>query len=305
MRCFVTGATGFVGSHLTRRLVDSGAQVAILVRDPVNPRRIADLKAHVTMIQGDLSSIRRCAEAVKEFEPDTVFHLGWSGANSYQHQNKAEQVFQNVDGSLELVRIAAQAGCRKLVGLGSVIEYGNLDRELREDVPAIPENLYGAAKYGVGLLSAGLCKSYGLGFAWLRLSWGYGPDDDAARMVPHVIQMLLERKRPALTPGEQLWDYLYIDDAVEAILAVANTSNADGVFNLGHGEPRKIRDVVEIIRDAIDPALPIGLGDIPYRENQPMLLKVNIDRLIAATGWRPKVTLEAGLKRAVESYRRA
>ncbi|MGD0207893.1 MAG: NAD(P)-dependent oxidoreductase [Verrucomicrobiota bacterium] len=302
MRYFITGATGFVGSHLTHKLLASGAQVAILVRNPEGARRIRDLLDRVTVIRGELSSIRACADALKSFRPDVVFHLGWSGANSYQHQQNIDQVYLNVDGSLKLVRLTAEAGCKKFIGMGSVIEYGRFDRELHEDLPVKPDNLYGASKFGVGLLSEFLCKSLGMTFAWFRLSWGYGPDDDAARMIPYVIQSLLQRKKPSLTPGKQLWDYLYIDDIVDALRLVANLQRVGGTFNLGCGEPRRIREIVEFVRDQIDPSLQIGFGDIPYREGQAMSLQVNNRRLRDATGWSPKVPLEVGLRKTVQWY---
>ena len=300
MRCFITGATGFIGSHLTRKLLNSGAQVAVLIRNPSQVRRIPDALDRVTVIQGELNLIRHCANELKNFRPEVVFHLGWSGANSYRHLKSENQVYLNVDGSLELVRLAAAAGCRKFIGLGSVIEYGCCNDELHEDRPAKPDNLYGVSKFTVGLLSEMLCRSYGMGFAWMRLTWGYGPDDDAARMIPYLIQTLLQGKRPALTLGEQLWDYIYIDDLIEAICSVAAKPGVDGLFNLGCGESRRIREIVEIVRNLIDPALEVGFGEIPYREGQAMSLQIDNSRLRKATGWYPKVPFEFGLRKTVE-----
>jgi nucleoside-diphosphate-sugar epimerase len=186
--------------------------------------------------------------------------------------------------------------------MGSVIEYGRFGAELHEDMPAKPDNLYGASKFTVGLLSEILCRSYGMAFAWMRLSWGYGPGDDPARMIPYLIQTLLQRQRPALTTGDQLWDYLYIDDLVEALCSVAETPGADGVFNLGRGESRRIREIVEMTRDLIDPSLGIGFGEVPYREGRAISLLLDNRRLREATGWCPKVPLEVGLRKTVEWY---
>jgi UDP-glucose 4-epimerase len=303
MRALVTGATGFVGSHLVRRLLAGGCQVAVLVRNPGRMRRIGDVRGQLAIIPGELGSIARVSQRLASFAPDMVFHLGWSGANSHAFQRSPAQVYENVPGSLELVRAAAHAGCRKFIGLGSVLEYGDCGGTITESLDAKPANLYGAAKYSVGLLSEALCRPLGLDFAWLRVTWGYGPADDPARMIPGVITSLLHGDRPALTPGEQYWDYLYVDDLVEAIYRVATTERARGFLNVGSGEAVQVRAIAQLIRDEIDPRLPLGLGDIPYRDGQMMRLDVSIDRLKGAIDWAPRVSIEEGIRRTVQWHR--
>jgi nucleoside-diphosphate-sugar epimerase len=114
---------------------------------------------------------------------------------------------------------------------------------------------------------------------------------------------LLAGERPALTPGEQIWDYLYVEDAAEAIYLAALMPDAEGVFNLGSGEGWRVREIIEHLRDLIDPSLPLGFGEVPYPPDQMMRLVTSIDRLKAATGWRPRVGLDKGLRRTIEWYR--
>jgi nucleoside-diphosphate-sugar epimerase len=140
-------------------------------------------------------------------------------------------------------------------------------------------------------------------FAWLRLFSAYGPMDDSGWMIPSLIQQLLRRERPLLTAGTQLWDYLYVADAARAIAQVALTPQASGMFNLGSGRPETIRSVAERIRDAIDPKLPLGLGEVPFRPDQVMHLEADIGRLRATTGWSPEIDLNEGLRRTIAWFR--
>jgi nucleoside-diphosphate-sugar epimerase len=122
-------------------------------------------------------------------------------------------------------------------------------------------------------------------------------------MIPSVTTSLLAGKRPSLTPGEQVWDFLYVEDAVRALVALAESNSASGVFNLGSGAPLTIRNVVTQIRDAIDPALDLGFGDLPYPPGQVMHLEADISRLRAATRWTPEISLPEGIRRTVEWHK--
>jgi UDP-glucose 4-epimerase len=122
-------------------------------------------------------------------------------------------------------------------------------------------------------------------------------------MIPTLIQSLLQRQRPALTPGTQLWDYLYVEDVARAIARVALDPAATGIFNLGSGSPQTVRSIAEQVRDAIDPHLPLGFGDVPFRPDQVMHLQADTRRLSQTTGWTPQVQLGEGLQRTIEWFR--
>lgn len=303
MRVIVTGSTGFVGSHLVRRLRKAGFDVAVLLRAESNTRRLDDVLSGLHVISGDLRSITAVTDQIQRFGPDVVFHLAWHGASSSRYQDDPDQVFANLGGSFELVRAAADVGCQCWIGMGSVLECGTYQIPHPEDVKVAPTSLYGAAKYSTGLIAEHLCRIYGVRSVWFRLFWAYGPDDEPARMIPYLVLTLFKKQRPALTPGAQRWDYVYIDDVVEALFQVAVNPSARGTFNLGSGDASTIREVATQIRDLIDPSIPLGFGDLPYRPDQIMHLQADISRLCKAIDWSPRVALPDGLMRTVEWYR--
>jgi len=301
MRCLVTGATGLIGSHLVRLLLENDAEVAVLMRSTSDPWRIKDVLHSLHAITGDLSTIEEAEAAIRKFSPEVVFHLGWYGVGS-RYRNDPAQVTQNLYGSLKLLQLAHEAGCQRWVCLGSQAEYGPYDGVLTEDLPTRPVTLYGVVKLCVGLLSQKLCESYGMGFTWLRLLAVYGPMDDQEHLIPCVIVTLLRGQKPSLTAGEQRWDYLYVEDAARAIWQAATNPATQGIFNLGSGEAYTVRSIVERIRDMIDPGLPLGFGEVPYRPDQIMHLQADISRL-QTTGWLPQVRIDEGLRRTVAWFR--
>ena len=304
MRPLLTGASGFIGSYVLRRLLDPRAcDVALLLRPGSDLGRIRDLVPRATVIEGDLNEPQASADAIRRFAPDTLIHSAWYGVAGV-HRNETDQIRRNLDGTASLVQLAAQAGCKVCVALGSQAEYGPQNRILDERAATEPTTTYGVSKLCACLLSRHLARQAGMRWAWVRVFSTYGPGDHPGCMIPQLIRALRLGQRPALTPGQQRWDFLYVDDAAEAICRVAECDSAEGIFNLGSGRVETIRRVAEMIRDRIDPALPLGFGEVPYRPDQVMHLQADISRLKAATGWEPETGLAEGLARTVECSQR-
>jgi UDP-glucose 4-epimerase len=302
MKALVTGATGFLGSALTRKLLDEGHEVAVVRRPTSDARRIADLLSRVVEIRGDLTSPAEIEPAILDFAPDTIFHLAWHGVGN-RLRNDISQVNTNLTANLALLRMTLKTPCRTWVGLGSQAEYGPHDRPLDETTPVGPVTLYGTVKLCTWLLTKQLLAQANIRTAWLRLFSIYGPGDNPDFMIPTLVRKLLAGERPSLTPGDQLWDYLYVIDAAEAVYRVAACEAAEGVFNLGSGSVRTIRSIVEAIRDRIDRSLPLGFGEVPYRADHPMLFQADVKRVRDVTGWQPRTSIEEGLRQTIEWHR--
>jgi nucleoside-diphosphate-sugar epimerase len=254
------------------------------------------------VVYGCLEELGGVAAELRESAPDAVFHLGWSGVTA-DLRNRPDALIDNVTGSLQLFRIAQASACTCWVGIGSQAEYGNQTEPLSEEMEPRPDTLYGVAKLHLGRMLASLCAEQGIRFVWIRLLATYGPKDSPRHLIPSVIESLLTGAKPALTRGEQSWDYLYVEDAAEAIYSAARSTAAEGVYNLGSGRPETVRNIVMCLRDLIDPRLQLGFGDIPLAPSTPRSLSAKITKLQSATGWSPKTELERGLRMTLEWHK--
>lgn len=302
MRCLVTGASGHVGAALTRFLVGRGDDVTILVRPPSDLWRLTGLLDQVRVRRAEFTDPRAIGTALADARPEVVFHLGWSGVTRAQ-RDAPEQITVNVPGTLALFQHARAAGCTTWVAVGSQAEYGPVDGVLTEDTCTRPSSTYGLAKLCTGQLVTGLAATVGARCAWVRLLATYGPADDEQHLIPSTLRCLLRGERPALTAGTQRWDYLYVDDAAAALRALAVTPDAGGVFVLASGVSHPVREVVERLRDLVDPGLAIGFGDVPSDPGAPQHLEGDASRLRRITGWRATTSLEDGLRRTIRWYR--
>jgi len=296
----VTGASGFVGSCVVRQLIAADRRVAVLLRKESDRRRLGERLDGVTIIDGDLADIGRSRSAIAAFAPDGVLAIGWQGVKNYDRNDPGQ--CDNVAWIVALCRLAAEIGCRHFIGLGSQAEYGPCAGAIDETTPTHPTTLYGAAKLAAALLLERIAAVTEMRFAWLRLFSSYGPDDDPSWLIPFIVLKLLKGEKPALTEGAQIWDYIHVADVAQAIIKTAD-SDATGIFNLGSGQAYSLRRIIEQVRDHIDPALPLGFGEIPYRPDQVMHLEANIARLKAATGWAPQISLADGLAETIDWYR--
>ncbi|MBO4904678.1 MAG: NAD(P)-dependent oxidoreductase [Lachnospiraceae bacterium] len=300
----ITGATGTIGMALINKCIEQGIEVIALV----NPesRRLARIPDSplVKVIKCGLDDFASADATLLGVRPDmdALFHLAWGGTFGDARNNKDLQD-QNAAYASDAVRLAHRLGCKVFVGAGSQAECGRVSGKLSADTPCDPENEYGRAKLAASKDTRDLCRELGMRHIWPRILSIYGPYDGERTMVISVIRTLLQGGRPALTKGEQMWDYLYSEDAATALLLLAEKGTDGRVYPIGSGTARPLREYIEIIRDEIDPKLPLGFGEIPYSPKQVMHLCADITELTKDTGFNPQVSFEEGAGKTIAYVR--
>ncbi len=292
----LTGATGFIGAAVLAELNRRNLRPLVLLRPESDRRRLLSLAAENTFVFSKLDE-PGLAERLREQQPDIFIHCAWRGVGGPE-RNADFQLAENVPFTLATVELAATAGCRQWIGLGSQAEYGNANRRLDEAAPTNPTTLYGQAKLAAGNEALARCAGKNLAGAWLRVFSTYGPGDHPHWMIPHVIREFLQGVAPRVTKCEQQWDYLFVADAARAIVSVAD-GKISGAFNLGSGAAWPLKKIIETIRAELKTPVSPAYGAVPYRPDQVMHLEADITKLCAATGWRPEVGLAAGLRATV------
>lgn len=250
----------------------------------------------------DVGAAASGSDAWQHIAIDAFYHLAWAHTIGAGRNDMPAQI-ANIQHTIDAVRAAAALHCKVFVGAGSQAEYGRVNGILHPDTPTFPENGYGMAKLCAGQMSRVECRRLGIAHVWPRILSVYGPYDGAMTMISGTIRSLLHGEVPALTAGEQQWDYLYSGDAAEALIAMGRHGTDGAIYPLGSGTARPLREYIEILRDTIDPALSLGFGEIPYGSLQVMYLQADIGSLREDTGWQARTNFAEGICRTIDSVR--
>lgn len=296
-KAIITGPTGAVGVSLIQELVDHGIQVTAVCRPASN--RLAAIPRHplVEVAECGVDTLDRLPGRLSH-DYDAFYHFAWDGTYGNSRQDMRRQAL-NAVYTVDAVHAAAALGCSVFVGAGSQSEFGHVEGVLHPDMPCDPDNGYGIAKLAAGRLSRLACQQLGLRHIWCRIVSLYGPYDGTHTMVRSTIRKLLAGERPRCTKGDQVWDYIYSKDAARAFRLAAERGKNGAGYCLGTGQTRLLRDYIYAIRDAVDPRLEVGIGEMNYYPNQVMHLEADIANLTADTGFVPRYSFEEGIRETV------
>jgi nucleoside-diphosphate-sugar epimerase len=301
MRVFITGASGFIGSQLTRVLVEEEAEVYALLRPDSNPWRVGDMLSSLKVVKGDLLHPEQgWLDELERVQPEICFHFAWYAEPGIFLTSPLN--LQYLAKSLVLAEGLSKAGCKKLVIAGSFSEYDSDLGYLSENSTLKPNTPYGAAKIALHQALSLWAPRAGVELVWPRIFSVYGPMEHEKRFVPAVIIAALRGVPTRLSPGEQLRDYLHVSDTASAIWQVSQ-SGLTGPVNIGSGKPVTIGKIASQIGDMLGKSELIRLGDLPYREGDPMFVCANT-RLLQSMGWKPQFELEAGLQDTIEWWKK-
>lgn len=297
----ITGPTGAIGMAVCAKMLEEGITVWAVCR-PDSPRiEFLPKSKKLHLVMCDVDNFSKLPQLIPDTQ-DAFFHFAWAHTIGAGRNDMTAQV-NNINCTLEAVRAAAELKCKVFVGAGSQAEYGRVDGILHADTVCNPENGYGMAKLCAGQMSRVECQRFGIDHIWTRILSVYGPYDSSATMIYSTICKLLAGEKPTLTAGTQIWDYLYSKDAADAFYHMALRGKNGAIYPLGSGEARPLREYIEILRDTINPELPLGLGEIPYGTLQVMHLQADISALKEDTGFIPCTKFEEGIRNTIEWIR--
>jgi len=286
----VIGATGFIGHHLTRRLVGVGAEVWTTGLPGEQP--LPGARRHLSLDVRDAGAVRA---VVAEAAPQAVFHLAAVGVTD-PGVEPALSLTVNVGGALHLLEALRGRDVRRILLVGTCYEYGA--REALEGLD--PLNAYAASKVAAWAFGRMYWRAHGLPVVTVRPFQVYGPGQPGRTLVPAATRAALAGEDFPMTPGEQERDFIYVDDVVEGMLAAAEAPGIEGQsLDLGTGRVSAVREVVERIWTMTRARGRMLLGALPYRVGEVMHLSADADRTARLTGWRARVGLEEGLRRTI------
>ena len=295
-RLLLTGATGFIGRHCLPLLVAGGYEV-----HAVTSRSSAGLLSDVYWHQADLLDPAQTATVVARVKPTYLLHFAWY-ASSGRYWTSQENL-RWVQASLDLLKEFARHGGHRVVMAGSCAEYDWRYGHCSEAVtPLAPASLYGASKHSLQLMLTAYSQHAEPSSAWGRVFFLFGPHEHPDRLVAYVIRCLLDGKPARCSRGDQIRDFLHVEDVAEAFVALLESA-ASGPVNIASGKPVALREVISAIAETLDRPDLIQLGALPDRENDPPVLIADVRRLRDEVGWQPRYDLEQGILKTIEWWK--
>jgi UDP-glucose 4-epimerase len=299
-RCLVVGGNGFIGSHLSERLLRDGYEVTVLDRFKSGFNNLQEISDQIEIFRGSFLDQELLRTAMKE--TDYVFHYASSTTPATSVADPAYEIESNLVGSVQLLQVARDEGVKKVIfpSSGGTI-YGEPKRlPIREEDCALPSNPYAISKWAVERYLHHFYELYGLDYLILRYSNPYGE-----RQSPYgkqgVISIFLNRikhnQRPVIYgDGSMVRDYIYVNDLIEATNILFRNENKGKIFNVGSGIGISLNEIIKIfsstLRKEIHP-----IYEIKYSQAYITNIVLDISKIVKITGWYPKTSIEEGIQK--------
>jgi nucleoside-diphosphate-sugar epimerase len=239
---------------------------------------------------------------VEAVRPTHLLHLAWIAVPGEFWTSREN--LRWLAGGIALVDAFFRSGGQRALGVGTCAEYACGPDDCNEEMtPLRPDSVYGRCKLALSLAFAAAAAAYGGSSAWGRVFLPYGPGEPAERLVPSVIRGIVNGNPVDCTDGSQVRDFLYVDDAAAALVALLD-ARADGTFNIGSGTGMTLREVVAVITAQLGRAELVRFGARQPRAGDPDRLVADIGQLRRKIGWRPEVGIEEGIARTIAACRR-
>jgi len=290
-RALVTGASGFIGRHLCRGLVEKNFEVHGVARHEQK-----DKNNGIFWHRADLTVLSEVEGVMNSVRPGLIFHL----ASEVTGNRKLEYVVPTFQGNLAstvyLMTKAAGFGCERFIVTGSV-------EEPDPGAPAVPSSPYAAAKWSASSYARMFWELYRFPVSIARLFMVYGPAQrDISKLVPYVILSLLRNEAPRLSSGQRAVDWIYVEDVVDGLISMAGAPGIEGqTVELGSGNLVTIREVVEKITRLIHSPVKPLFGALPERPMEQVRV-ADVEDSYRKIAWKPKTSLTSGLQQTIDWY---
>jgi UDP-glucose 4-epimerase len=300
MKYLITGGLGFVGNELTRQLIRQGHSVVIVDnRNRVAPS-VDDL-ASVAVREVDITDAKATEAVFRDEKPERVVHLAAIHYIPECNKDPVRTLQVNVSGTQSVLSACAAAGVKQVTVTSSGAVYADSPLPLSEEMPIEPVDIYGVSKLMTEQLAALFHRQTGIPTVAFRLFNVFGPRETNAHIIPEVISQLRNSDVLKLGNIEPRRDFIFTEDVADGIIRLGNvTSKGLVITNLASGNHVSMRDLIELIGKIIGKKIAIETDPSRFRKADKMVQVANLERLVALTGWSPKVSLQEGLRKLLK-----
>lgn len=304
-RVLITGANGFIGSHLAAALLDAGAQVIAAAGPHGDITRISARQGEMLVLRGDLTKRGEAKRIIRESKPQILFNLASTTMRETAPEYR-ETIVQNIyDIAHNVLDAAAEEGVVRFVQMGSMEEYGAAEAPYKESAQEKPQTPYGRGKVRAAHAALLQGRSSTMEITVIRPSAVFGEGQDFGRMlIPNIIKSALDGRDFEMHDGKNMRDFLYVEDLVEGLLlAGSNASAAGEIINLGAGSPVQVREVAEMTNNAMGNPIRIRFGVKPHHPHEVPAAYLDCSKAERLLGWSARTPLVEALKKTAAWYR--
>ena len=295
-RAIVTGASGFIGSHLVRELVSHDYEVLAVVHSEAGAEKLRGLREpNVCPVICDIPDFRELYKAASGTY-DVFFHMAWAGVYGDANRDVSIQM-KNILGAIKAIEAAKQLGCKRFLGAGSLHETECMTEMEQPGPVSNLGNFYKASKLAAHYYCKLKAASLGIDFLWPRLTNTYGAGERSGRLISSVIQQLLRGESPALTEATQLYNFIYITDAAEAYRLIAEKGTSFENYILGSEEVKPLKEYLLTVQAIVAPGVKMGFGRHPFKGVCLKQSDLYSEQLFRDTGFSTKVPFEEGIRK--------
>lgn len=304
-KVLVTGATGFVGANLVRRLVREGYGVHIFTRASSNKWRLTDVLSTLNGHTVDLLEEKKLRGLLKEIEPEIIFHLAAAGIYGGVHLPEKNLIETNFLGTFNLLNACNDIDYKCFVNTGSSSEYGPKKQPMKETDVCEPINMYGITKCAATLYGSFVAKTEDKPIVGFRLFSPYGPYDDMTRLITYAIINALQNNNLNLANPKAVRDYIYVEDVLDLYMkSIEKAYELKGeVFNVGSGSQTTMHYVVNKIMELTKSKSSVNWGSVNGRSWDAEKWEADIKKTLKFFDWKPIYNIGKGLKNTISWFR--
>lgn len=291
----ITGGTGFIGSWLVKEMICNNIEVILLVRD----RSMCignELTEVIEYYSDDYYNLQD-----RDNDIDAFFHLAWEGVAPEKKNDRSIQV-KNIDLALEMLDYAYKIHAKRFIATGTVAEYSFCEDVMDVYAKQTPNDLYGASKTAAHYMLETWARNIGMPFNWVVIPSTFGEGRRDNNILTYTIRTLLKGEKPSYGYLNQMWDFLYVAEVARALRLIGEKGKPGKIYAIGSGIYKPLREYVEIIRDCINPELPLGIGERPELSDKAFSSCVSIKELTDDTGFIPTVLFEDAIRKVIDYY---
>lgn len=301
MRAIVTGATGFVGQWLVKELCDGGYDVTVIVR---NAGKVpAEWSGRIEIVECSLEEYKNIQE--KDFQYDSYdlfFHLAWAGTAGQERADYDMQL-RNVYAACEALYLAKRLKCRRFINAGSLMEYDVMEYLPQDGAEPAAGYIYGISKLTADFMLKTLAVKEEIEYINVIISNIYGVGEESARFLNQLLRKLLGNQRIALTSGEQLYDFIYVTDAVRGIVCAAQNGENNSVYYIGNKDPQPLKRYILQTKELLNSDAELAFGEVSFKGVMLTYREFDTTKLYDM-GFRIEVPFEQGVLMTAEWIKR-